>query len=148
MKIEPKTSAPPTKGLPEDPGKAPQRGCKACLSSLTRKFYLMLFPNIPCFCSFSSPCVRGEAVKQPLKTQMGIPIKTVSHSGCRRQVGASEVRLHALEENIAPQKSPPYRQKVCFLFKRSFKFLRKFSEAPFPYGLAARSCTKYLRAIY
>lgn len=147
MKIEPKISAPPTKGLPEDPGKAPQRSCHACLRSRTRKFYLMLFPNIPCFCSFSSPCVQREAVKQALKTQMGIPIKTVSHSRCRRQEGASEVRLHALEENIAPQKSPPYCQKVCFLFKRSFKFLRKFSEAPFPYGLAARSCMKYLRAM-
>ena len=66
--------------------------------------------------------------------------------GAEDTLGASEVRLTFLEGNTATEKCPPCRQNVSSLFKSSFRFLRKFSEATFPSCLAVRSCIKYLRA--
>lgn len=93
----------------------------------------------------SSSCVQVEAEGLGLKTNMRFPIKTVSSSGCRGQMSALEVRL-SLQTKRSNRKCPPHRQNVFLLFKRSFRFLRKFSEAPFPCCLAVRSCLKYLRA--
>lgn len=102
-----------------------------------------MFLNIPCSCSDYSFLIftyaRGSWGSR-------LPITRVSNSGCGGQVGALKVRFTVFKGNTATQQCPPCHQNVFFLFKRSFRFLRKFSKAPFPYCLAVRSYVKYLRA--